>query len=118
AALAGSQVFLTLGLPPEGAGGFAAAFASPPGELPGLERASGSFQIGSELEIDAALRFAGDAPRSAAAVAEGLRALARQAPGHAGVTRMLAEAAVQQRRPNELAIRGTVQPNELDLAEI
>ncbi|HEY4159768.1 MAG TPA: hypothetical protein VGM29_16770 [Polyangiaceae bacterium] len=115
AALTGSQAYLMLGLPPEGAGGFAAALAgSSPATLAGLEQASGAFQLGGDIELDVALRFQGDQARPNARVADGVHGLASFVPVDSGLRRPLAAAQIQQRRPNEFGVRTLVRRDELD----
>jgi hypothetical protein len=114
-ALKGSEAYLRLGLPPEGAGGFALQVTppSPPG-FEDFERVSGSVQLGQAMEVDVAIRLRAGKTADPAAVGRAFAALGRAAPASALARRPLETAEILPRRPDEIGVRLSWNRDEIE----
>lgn len=115
AALQGGEAYLRLGLPPEGAGGFALLIKSPaPPGLGDFERISGSIQLGQTMDVDVAVRLRAGVSDQPRAIARSFAKLAAAAPPSSLARRPLEQAQILPRRPDEAGVRLSWQRPELD----
>jgi hypothetical protein len=115
AALEGSEAYLKLGLPPEGAGGFALLVRPPiPPGFEDFERVSGAVELGQSLDVDVAVRLRPGASADPSAIARGFARLGAAAPPASLAERPLKSAQIQPRRPDEVGVRLAWQRPELD----
>jgi hypothetical protein len=114
-ALQGSEAYLKLGLPPEGAGGFALLVRPPiPTGFDDFERVSGAIQLGQTMDVDVAVRMRAGVTADPAAIARSFAQLGAAAPPGSLVRRPLEQAQILPRRPDETSVRLTWQRPELD----
>ena len=115
AALQGSEAYLKLGLPPEGAGGFALLVRAPiPPGFDDFDRVSGSVELGQAMDVDVAVRMRPGITADPAAVGRSFATLGASAPVTSLVRRPLEQAQIQPRRPDEVGVRLAWQRPELD----
>ena len=115
AALRGGEAYLELGLPPEGAGGFALRVAEPfPPGLGQFESVSGALQLGTRVEIDVAVRLRAGASSAPARVAAAFATLGAAAPPESAARRPLETARIQPHREGEVGVRLVWTRSELD----
>jgi hypothetical protein len=115
AALQGSEAYLKLGLPPEGAGGFALLVRAPvPPGFDDFERVSGSVELGQTLDVDVAVRLRPGVTADPAAIARSFARLGAAAPAVSLAARPLEQAQIQPRRPDEAGVRLSWQRPELE----
>jgi hypothetical protein len=118
-ALRGGDTYLKLGLPPEGAGGFALLVREriPPGFEP-FERISGALQLGRELgreaRVDMAVRLVPGASAAPAGISRAFATLGAAAPAAAAARRPLERAQVQPRRADQVSVTVVWTRAELD----
>lgn len=104
-ALQGGEVYLKLGLPPEGAGGFALQVRDPaPPGFEHFERVSGALDLGERVEADVAVRLKAGASSEPSAVARAFATLGAAAPPAAAARRPLQDAKIRPHREGELAV--------------
>ncbi len=115
AALAGSSAYLTLGLPPEGAGGFSLLVRAPvPPGFGDFERVSGSIELGQTMDVDVAVRLRAGVRADPAAIARAFATLGAAAPRTSLAERPLEQARIQPRTPDEASVRLSWQRSEID----
>jgi len=115
AALRGGETYLSLGLPPEGAGGFALRVAEPPppGFAP-FETVAGSVQLGQQVEVDVAVRLRPGASSEPTGIAAAFATLAAAAPPSSGARRPLENAKIVPHRQGEVGVQLSWTRAELD----
>jgi len=114
-ALAGSDVYLRLGLPPEGAGGFALELGQhAPASLQQFQRIAGSLQLDKGLEADLAVRLKPGASAEKDAVLSAFAALGAAAPASAEVARPLSAGEIGTQRPDEVGVKLHWERGEID----
>jgi len=105
AALMGGEAYLKLGLPPEGAGGFALLVKDPvPPGFDGFESVAGAIQLSSSMQVDVAVRLRPSVSADPAAIARAFATLGAAAPVLSQVRRPLEQAQIQPRRPDEVGV--------------
>jgi hypothetical protein len=115
AALQGGDAYLRLGLPPEGAGGFALVVREPiPPGFQDFERVSGSLELGKSMTVDVAVRLRPGASADPARVAHAFATLGAAAPPESQAQYPLEHAQILPRRPDELAVKLAWSRPELD----
>jgi hypothetical protein len=116
AALEGSEAYLRLGLPPEGAGGFALLVQPPiPAGFDDFERVSGAVQlVGETMAVDVAVRMKPGVNADPAAIARSFATLGAAAPPGSLAKRPLEEAEIVPRRPDEAGARLSWQRSEVE----
>lgn len=115
AALQGGESYLRLGLPPEGAGGFALTVESPaPPGFADFARVSGAVELGKAVNVDVAVRLRPGKTVDPAAVAADFAALGAAAPDASQSRRALEHAEILPRRPDETSVRLVFEPAEFD----
>jgi hypothetical protein len=115
AALRGGEAYLKLGLPPEGAGGFALLVREPiPPGFEAFQSVAGSIQLGSTMEVDVAVHLRPSQTAEPAAVARAFAALGAAAPPKSQAQRPLDHAQISPRRPDEVAVKLSWTRPELD----
>jgi hypothetical protein len=115
AALRGGDAYLKLGLPPEGAGGFALLVRAPvPPGFGDFELVSGSVQLGKTMAVDVAVRLRAGVTADPGAVARSFATLGAAAPPESLAQRPLEEAQILPRRPDEVAAELSWTRPELD----
>jgi hypothetical protein len=115
AALRGGEAYLKLGLPPEGAGGFALLVRQPiPAGFEHFERVSGSLQLGEQVEADVAVRLRAGASAEPAGIAQAFATLGASAPPASAARRPLEHAEIQPHRADEVSAKLTWTRPELD----
>jgi hypothetical protein len=115
AALQGGEAYLKLGLPPEGAGGFALLVKDP--APPGFEtfaRVSGAVQLGQDMAVDAAVRLHDGASADPSAIARDFATLGASAPSESQAQRPLENAQILPRRADEVGVQLSWTRPELD----
>jgi len=116
AALRGGEAYLKLGLPPEGAGGFALRVAEPfPPGLSKFDSVSGAVQIGQEVEVDVAVRLRPGASADPSGIASAFATLGAAAPPESAARRPLEHAKIQPHRVGEVGVQLTWTRPELEL---
>ena len=114
-ALTGGEAYLKLGLPPEGAGGFALLVREPiPPGFEHFERVSGAIQIGEQVQADIAVRLRPGASAEPTGIAHAFATLGAAAPPESAAKRPLEQAQIQPRRADEVAVRLVWTRPELD----
>jgi hypothetical protein len=114
-ALHGSEAYLKLGLPPEGAGGFALLVRPPiPPGFDDFERVSGAVQLGQTMDVDVALRLRPGVTANPTAIARSFARLGQAAPPASLARRPLEQAEIVPRRPDEAGARLSWQRPELE----
>lgn len=115
AALQGGEAYLRLGLPPEGAGGFALSVreTAPPG-FQDFERVSGSVELGKTMTVDVAVHLRPGASADPERVAHAFATLGEAAPPEAQARDPLEHAQILPRRPDEVAVKLSWSRPELD----
>jgi hypothetical protein len=115
AALRGGEAYLKLGLPPEGAGGFALLVGNPaPPGFEHFERVSGSLVLGDQLAADVAVHLRSGASAEPSGIARAFATLGAAAPPASGARRPLEQARIQPHRADEVGVKlGWTRP-ELD----
>jgi hypothetical protein len=115
AALEGSERYLTLGLPPEGAGGFALEVRAPiPVGFEDIQRVSGAVQLGRTMDVDVAVRLRVGVTAEAAAIARAFARLGASAPRSSMAKRPLEHAEILPRRPDEASVHLSWEPEEVE----
>jgi len=115
AALRGGGTYLKLGLPPEGAGGFALQVSEPfPPGLAQFESISGALQLGTRVEVDVAVRLRPGASAAPARIAAAFATLGAAAPPESAARRPLESARIQPHREGEVGVRLIWTRPELD----
>ncbi len=115
AALRGGPAYLRLGLPPEGAGGFALRVAPPiPPGLGQFESVSGSVQLGQQVEMDVAVRLRSGASSEPSAIATAFATLGAAAPPESAARRPLEHARIQPHREGEVGVELSWTRTELE----
>ena len=115
AALEGSEAYLKLGLPPEGAGGFALLVGDPvPPGFDGFARVSGSVELSQDMAVDVAVRLQAGRTADPAAIARAFATLGEAAPPASLARRPLEQAQITPRRPDEVGVRLSFQRPELE----
>ncbi len=115
AALRGSESYIKLGLPPEGAGGFALRVGSPaPPGFEQIERVSGSLLLGEHLDADVAVYLRPGASAEPAQVARAFATLGAAAPPASAARRPLEQARIQPHRVGEVGVTLSWTTAELD----
>jgi hypothetical protein len=114
-ALQGSEAYLRLGLPPEGAGGFALLVGtpSPPG-FEGFERVSGAVELSADMTVDVAVRLRAGRTADLGAIARSFAQLGAAAPAASLARRPLEQVQILPRRPDEVGARFSFTGPELD----
>jgi hypothetical protein len=114
-ALRGGTAYLKLGLPPEGAGGFALQVGSPaPPGFEQFEQVSGSLALGEHLDADVAVHLRPGASAEAAGIARAFATLGAAAPPASGANRPLEQARIQPHREGEVSVKLSWTAPELD----
>ncbi len=116
AALTGGPAYLKLGLPPEGAGGFAylvPAAAAPPG-FEHFQRVSGSLTLGAQMEADVAVQLRPGAAAAPSEIAQAFATLGGAAPERSGARNPLQHAEIQPRHAEEVSAKLSWTRPELD----
>jgi len=115
AALRGGEAYLKLGLPPEGAGGFALQVGTPaPPGFEQFERVSGSLGLGDHLDADVAVHLRPGASSEPAGIAHAFAVLGAAAPPASGARRPLEHAEIQPHRAGEVGVKLSWTGPELD----
>jgi len=115
AALRGGEAYLKLGLPPEGAGGFALRVAEPfPPGLSQFDSVSGAVQIGQEVGVDVAVRLRPGASDDPSGIAAAFATLGAAAPPESAARRPLEHAKIQPHRVGEVGVQLTWTRPELE----
>ncbi|HEY0465703.1 MAG TPA: hypothetical protein VGC79_15925 [Polyangiaceae bacterium] len=115
AALRGGETYLKLGLPPEGAGGFALRVSEPfPPGFAKFESVSGALQLGTRVEVDVAVRLRPGASSAPARIADAFATLGEAAPPESAARRPLQTARIQPHREGEVGVRLIWTRPELD----
>jgi len=115
AALRGGEAYLKLGLPPEGAGGFALKVAEPiPPGFARFDSVSGSVQLGEKVEVDVAVRLRPGASSEPSGVAADFATLGAAAPPQSAARRPLENARIQPHREGEVGVQLSWTRPELD----
>jgi hypothetical protein len=106
AALRGGEAYLKLGLPPEGAGGFALRVSEPvPPGLDQFDSVSGSVQLGQEVEVDVAVRLRAGASSEPTGIAAAFATLGAAAPPESAARHPLENAKIQPHREGEVGVQ-------------
>ncbi len=114
-ALRGSEAYLKLGLPPEGAGGFAFLVTEPvPPGFADIARVSGAMTLGKAMVVDAAVRLRTGARAEPSAIVRSFAALGAAAPAESLARRPLEHVTILPRRPDEVGALLTWTRPELD----
>lgn len=114
-ALQGSEAYQKLGLPPEGAGGFAFQVRDPaPPGFEHFERVSGALQLGDRVEADIAVRLKPGTSSEPSAVARAFATLGKSAPPASAARRPLEDAKIRPHREGELGVTLVWTRAELD----
>jgi len=115
AALRGGDAYLKLGLPPEGAGGFALRVLEPfPPGFAQFESVSGSVQLAQQVEVDVAVRLRQGASSEPTAIASAFATLAAAAPPDSAARRPLEQAKIVPHREGEVGVQLSWTRPELD----
>ena len=115
AALRGGEAYLNLGLPPEGAGGFALLVREPfPPGFEHFERVAGALQIGQEVKADVSVRLRPGASAAPAGIAQAFATLGAAAPPASSARRPFEQAQIQPRRADEVTVSLVWTRAELD----
>lgn len=115
AALRGGEAYLKLGLPPEGAGGFALRVAEPiPPGFAQFERVAGSVQLGQQVDVDVAVRLRPGASAEPTGIAAAFATLAAAAPLDSAARRPLENAQIVPHREGEVGVQLSWTRPELD----
>jgi hypothetical protein len=115
-ALRGGEAYLKLGLPPEGAGGFAFQVGTPaPPGFEDFERVSGSLALNDHLDADVAVHLRPGASAEPGRISGAFAALGAAAPPASGARRALEHAEIQPHRAGEVGVRLSLSKPELDL---
>jgi len=115
AALRGGEAYLKLGLPPEGAGGFALQVAQPiPPGFAQFDRVSGSVQLAQQVEVDVAVRLLAGASAEPTGIAAAFAALGAAAPPESAARRPLENAKIVPHREGEVGVQLSWTRPELD----
>ncbi|HEY3254533.1 MAG TPA: hypothetical protein VGJ91_11310, partial [Polyangiaceae bacterium] len=115
AALLGGQAYLRLGLPPEGAGGFAFQVARPfPAGFEQFDRVSGSVQLGQQVDVDVAVRLRTGASSEPSGIASAFATLGASAPADSAARRPLEHAKIVPHREGEVGVQLSWTRPELD----
>ena len=115
AALQGGEAYLKLGLPPEGAGGFALTVEPPaPPGLADFARISGAIELGKTVNADVAVRLRAGKTVDTSVIAADFAALGAAAPEVSQARRALEHAEILPRRPDETSVRLVFEPAEFD----
>jgi len=115
AALLGGQAYLSLGLPPEGAGGFALKVAEPiPPGFARFDGVSGSFQLAEQIEVDVAVRLHPGASSEPSGVAADFATLGAAAPPESAARRPLESVKIVPHREGEVGVQLSWTRPELD----
>ncbi|HET7544001.1 MAG TPA: hypothetical protein VFK05_29220 [Polyangiaceae bacterium] len=105
-ALRGGEAYLTLGLPPEGAGGFALRVTEPaPPGLSGFEKISGSLSLAEQVDVDVAVRLRPGESSDPSRISAAFRALSAAAPLESGARRPLESAKIVPHRAGEVGVQ-------------
>ena len=114
-ALRGGDAYLKLGLPPEGAGGFALRVGEPfPPGFAQFESVSGALQLGTRVEVDVAVRLRAGASSAPAGISAAFATLGAAAPPESAARRPLEAAQIQPHREGEVGARLIWTRPELD----
>ena len=114
-ALRGGGTYLRLGLPPEGAGGFALQVSQPfPPGFAQFENVSGALQLGTRVEVDVAVRLRANASSAPERIAAAFATLGAAAPPESAARRPLETARIQPHREGEVGVRLIWTRAELD----
>ena len=106
AALRGGNAYLELGLPPEGAGGFALRVAQPfPPGFANFDSVSGSVQLAQQVEVDVAVRLRPGASSEPTGIAAAFAVLAAAAPPDSAARRPLENAKIVPHREGEVGVQ-------------
>jgi hypothetical protein len=106
AALRGGGTYLKLGLPPEGAGGFALLVREPaPPGFAQFERVSGSVQLGKQVDVDVAVWLRPGASSEPTGIASAFATLGAAAPSESAARRPLQNAQIRPHREGEVAVQ-------------
>jgi hypothetical protein len=115
AALRGGDAYLKLGLPPEGAGGFALRVAEPvPPGFGRFDSVSGSVQLGEQVEVDVAIRLHPGASSEPSGIASDFATLGAAAPPQSAARRPLENAKIVPHREGEVGVLLSWTRPELD----
>jgi len=115
AALRGGGTYLKLGLPPEGAGGFALLVSEPaPPGFAHFERVSGSVQLGQQVDVDVAVWLRPGASSEPTGIATAFATLGASAPSESAARRPLEHARIQPHREGEVGVQLSWTRPELD----
>jgi hypothetical protein len=115
AALRGGEAYLKLGLPPEGAGGFALRVVEPfPPGFAQFDSVSGSVQLAQQVEVDVAVRLRPGASSEPTGIAAAFATLAAAAPPGSGARRPLENAKIVPHREGEVGVQLSWTRPELD----
>jgi hypothetical protein len=115
AALRGGEAYLKLGLPPEGAGGFAFLVGTPaPPGFEQFERVSGSLVLSDHLDADVAVHLLSGASTEPADVARAFATLGAAAPPASAARRPLEHVEIQPHRVGEVGVKLSWTGPELD----
>ena len=115
AALGGGETYVKLGLPPEGAGGFALRVRQPvPPGFEGFERVSGALQVGQELKADIAVHLRAGASPEPTRIARAFASLGASVPAASSARRPFEQAEIQPRRADEVLVSLVWTRAELD----
>jgi hypothetical protein len=106
AALRGGGTYLAMGLPPEGAGGFALRVAEPiPPGFGQFESVSGSVQLEQQVQVDVAIRLRPGASSEPTGIAAAFATLAAAAPADSAARRPLENAKIVPHREGEVGVQ-------------
>lgn len=106
AALRGGEAYLKLGLPPEGAGGFALQVATPaPPGFEHFERVSGSLVLNDHLDADVAVHLRPGVSAEPSDISRAFATLGAAAPAISAARRPLEHAEIQPHRVGEVGVK-------------
>jgi len=115
AALRGGGTYLKLGLPPEGAGGFALRVTEPaPPGFAQFEGVSGSIRLGQQVDVDVAVRLLAGASSEPTRIAAAFATLGAAAPPESAARRPLETAKIVPHREGEVGVQLSWTRPELD----
>lgn len=115
AALKGSEAYLKLHLPPEGAGGFGLLVQAPfPPGFEHFEQVSGALQIGQQVQADVAVRLRPGESPAPAGIARAFATLGASVPAASSARRPLEQAQIRPHRADEVSANLVWTRAELD----
>ncbi|MEO6601964.1 MAG: hypothetical protein ABIQ16_18945 [Polyangiaceae bacterium] len=115
AALRGGAAYLKLGLPPEGAGGFALQVGSPaPPGFEHFDQVAGSLVLSEHLDADVAVHVRPGASSDPKGIAQAFATLGASAPLASAARRPLEQARIEPQREGDVSVKLSWTAAELD----